>query len=143
MKRIAILLVLALAIMVVISAEGDSISTAAENNEGIQSIAERAHNIQETVYEDFYESGTDKARDFIFRHDISIEEIQDLRDASEAQVFERLGEPHGSVSGGSFILFQYVLENGDIVIFPFSGLSDTLPISIYDKNGEFKQNIFG
>lgn len=74
------------------------------------------------------------------RNDISIEEIYDLKNASEAQIKERLGKPHGSSSGGSFLIFHYILENGDGVLFGFSG-DRSLSIRLYDKNGEFKQNI--
>lgn len=142
MKKVAILVVLALAIMVNNGAERNSISTAVENNLDIQLVPEKAHNVQETVYEDSDEGITDKASELMFRNDISIKEILDLKVASTAEIYQRLGEPHGSVSGGSFQQFHYILENGDIVIFSSSELDDTCQgISIYNKNGELKNII--
>lgn len=123
-------------------AERNSIFPAAENNVDIQLVPEKAHNVQETVYEDSDESITDKASESMFRNDISIKEILDLKVASTAEIYQRLGEPHGSVSGGSFQQFHYILENGDIVIFSSSELDDTCRgISIYNNNGELKNII--
>ncbi len=142
MKKAAILVVLTLATMLNSGAERSSISPAAENNADIQLIPEKAHNVQETVYEDSDESITDKASELMFRNDISIKEILDLKVASTAEIYQRLGEPHGSVSGGSFQQFHYILENGDIVIFSSSKLDNTCQgISIYNKNGELKNII--
>lgn len=74
-------------------------------------------------------------------NDTQSKEIRGLKGASKAEIYQNLGEPHGSVSGGSFQQFHYVLENGDIVIFP-SALNDTpQQISIYNKNGELKNII--
>lgn len=141
MKKAAILVVLTLALMIKSSAERNSIS-AAENNADIQLVPENAHNVQRTVCEDPDESITDKASELTFRNDISIKEIYDLKGASTAEIYQRLGKPHGSVSGGSFQQFHYILENGDIVIFSSSELDNTCQrISIYNKNGELKNTI--
>lgn len=142
MKKAAILAVLTLAIMVNSGAERNSISPAAENNVGIRLVPEKEHSVQETDYEDPDEGITDKASELTFRNDISIKEINDLKVASTAEIYQRLGEPHGSVGGGSFHQFYYILENGDIVIFSSSELDDTRQrISIYNKNGELKNII--
>lgn len=143
MKKIAILVVLTLAIMVNNSAERSSVSPAAENNVDIQLTPEEAYNVKETVYEGYDEGIKDKAGKLMVRNDISIKEIHDLKvAASRAEIYQRLGEPHGSVSGGSFQQFHYILENGDIVIFSSSELDDKCQrISIYNKNGELKNII--
>ena len=79
----------------------------------------------------------------MLRNDISIEEIHDLKVSSKAEIYQRLGEPHGSVGGGSFHQFHYILENGDIVIFSSSELDNACPsISIYNKNGDLKNIIY-
>jgi len=142
MKKVAILVVLTLAIMVISGTERNSISSAAEKDVGIQLVPEKAHNIQETVFENSDEGITDNAREFMLRNDISIEEIHDLKVSSKAEIYQRLGEPHGSVGGGSFHQFHYILENGDIVIFSSSELDNACPsISIYNKNGDLKNII--
>lgn len=139
MKKVAILVILTLATMLNSGTERNSYSTANENSIDIQLVPEEAHNVQETVYEDSDEGITNKASELMFRNDISIKEIHDLKAASTAEIYQRLGEPHGSVSGGSFQQFHYILENGDIVIFSSSELDDTCQgISIYNKNGELK-----
>ena len=75
------------------------------------------------------------------RNDISINEIYDLKGCSAEEIIRKLGEPHGSVSGGSFQQFHYILENGDIVIFSASALNNGhQQFSIYDKNGELKND---
>ena len=142
MKKVMILVVLTLAVMFKSGSEGNSISPAAENSVDIQLIPEEAHNVQETVYEDSDEGITDKASELMFRNDISIAEIHGLKGASRAEIYQRLGESHGSASGGSFQQFHYILENGDIVIFSSSELDDICQrISIYNKNGELKNII--
>lgn len=110
--------------------------------DGDGNSVDEAHNVQESVYEGSVEGITDKASELMFRNDISIKEIHGLKGASRAEIYQRLGEPHGSVSGGSFQQFHYILENGDIVIFSSLELDDTPQrISIYNKNGELKNII--
>lgn len=141
MKKVAILVVLTLATMLNSGAERNSYSTADKNSIDIQLAPEEENNVQETVYEDSDESVTNKASELVLRDDISIEEIYDLKTASEEEIYQKLGEPHGSVSGGSFQQFHYILENGDIVIFSSSVMDSRPYIALYNKNGEFKNEI--
>ena len=118
------------------------IDTADFDIDGDGNSVDEAHNVQETVYEGSDEGITDKAGELMYRNDISIKEIHGLKGASRAEIYQRLGEPHGSVSGGSFQQFHYILVNGDIVIFSSLELDDTPQrISIYNKNGELKNII--
>ncbi len=140
MKKVAILAVLTLATMLISGAGGNSTFSSAENNVDIKLASEETYNVQETVYEDPDEGITE--RELMFRNDISIKEIHDLKVASRAEIFQRLGKPHGSVSGGCFQQFHYILENGDIVVFSSSEFDDEPQrISIYNKDGELKNAI--
>lgn len=75
------------------------------------------------------------------RNDISVKEIHGLKGASKAEICQSLGEPHGSVSGGSFQQFHYILENGDIAVFSSAPNGTPQQISIYNKNGELIKDI--
>lgn len=142
MKKIMILTVLAFAAVLIISTQGNNISSAAENDVDTQLISKEAYNAQEPVYEDSNKDITYNKSELMIRKDISIKEIYDLKGASREVIRQKLGEPHGSMSGGSFQQSHYILENGDIVIFSTSEFDDTpKQFSIYDKNGELKNTI--
>ena len=137
-----ILTVLAFAAVLIISTRENNISSAAENDVDTQLISKETYNAQEPVYEDSNKDITYNKSELMIRTDISIKEIHDLKGASREVIHQKLGEPHGSVSGGSFQQSHYILENGDIVIFSTSEFDNTpKQFSVYDKNGELKNTI--